>query len=140
MVDQEIEGPLGMGLEVLQLQREGAFEAIDVVPVLDLVEAILRLPLVVVPLPRGGDLRLVGPRMAVDGQERVHGAGDRDQGLLDLARRGEGRDGGLHVRNADARGVVVVLEPGAVHLVGRVELLLPLTGRHLPESIPVDQP
>src|SRR5712692_4577891 len=42
VVDQKIEGPLGMRLEVLELQREGAFEAIDVVPVLDLVEAILR--------------------------------------------------------------------------------------------------
>jgi hypothetical protein len=46
VVDQELERPLGMGLDVLELQREGALEVIDVVPVLDLLEAVLRVPLV----------------------------------------------------------------------------------------------
>jgi hypothetical protein len=37
VVDQEIERPLSMRLEVLELQRKNALEIVDVVPVLDLV-------------------------------------------------------------------------------------------------------
>src|SRR5215472_15817407 len=98
VVDEEIESTLGVRLEVLQL-REGALEVVNVVPVLDLVEAILCLPLVVVPLPGGGDLRLVCPRMATDGEKSVHGARDRHEWLLDLSRRGESGDGGRVIRH-----------------------------------------
>src|SRR6267143_7102774 len=74
-IDQKIERALRVGLDELEL-RELGLVRLDVVAVLDFVEAVRRLAvaLVVIAALRllGGHLARIGAGVMVDGQERIH--------------------------------------------------------------------
>src|SRR5271157_3871103 len=99
VVDQQVECILRVGLNQLQLgewprdlagRKKRACDAsylvrLNVVPVLDLIQTILRFAVIVVAFSRSVNCRLISTRLVLDRQQGIHGASYRDQGLLDLA-------------------------------------------------------
>src|SRR5271157_1612825 len=155
VVDQQVECILGVGLNQLQLgewprelsgRKKRACDAsylvsLNVVPVLDLIQTVLRLALIVVAFSRSINCRLISTRLVLDRQQGVHSAGYRDQGFLDLAGGLNRLHAGVNTRNIFfARDIVIVPESSDIGLIGRIESLLPLTRGHLPEGSPVVQP
>src|SRR5271157_3650154 len=99
VVDQQIECILRVGLNQFQLgewsrelsgRKKRACDAsylvnLNVVPVLDLIQTVLRFAVIVVAFSRSINRRLIGTRLVLDRQQGVHSASYRDQGPLDLA-------------------------------------------------------
>src|SRR5271157_1591716 len=99
VVDQQVECILRVGLNQLQLgewprdvsgRKKRACDAsylvsLNVVPVLDLIQTVLRIALIVVAFSRSINRRLISTCLVLDRQQGVHSASYRDQGLLDLA-------------------------------------------------------
>src|SRR5271165_1569037 len=155
VVDQQVECILRERLNQLQL-REWPRElsgrkkracdpsylvSLNVVPVLDLIQTVLRIALIVVAFSRSINQRLISTRLVLDRQQGVHSAGYRDQGFLDLAGGLNRLHAGVNTRNIFcAIEIVIVPESSDIGLIGRVEPFLPLTRGHLPEGSPVVQP
>src|SRR5467141_2243934 len=152
-VDQLIERALRVRLDELEL-REGVrrrrrslrrrLVRLDVVAVLDLVEAVRGLAIALVVIAALGLLRghlaRIGAGVMVDGQERIHRSRDGDQRAPDLPGGLERLDLPADVAQRAARPVVVRAGAGAVGVVGRVEPFLPLALGHFPEAVRVVGP
>src|SRR5271157_1326914 len=99
VVNQQVECILRVGLNQFQLgewsrelsgRKKRACDAsylvsLNVVPVLDLIQAVLRFAVIVVAFSRSINRRLISTRLVLDRQQGIHGAGYRDKRLLDLA-------------------------------------------------------
>src|SRR5271157_3964394 len=155
VVDQQVECILRVGLNQLQLgewprelsgRKKRACDAsylvsLNVVPVLDLIQTVLRVALIVVAFSRSINCRLISARLVLDRQQGVHSASYRDEGLLDLAGGLNRLYAGVNTRNIFcAIEIVIVPESSDIGLIGRIEPLLPLTRGHLPEGSPVVEP
>jgi hypothetical protein len=91
LLHEEVEGFLRVRHDELEL-RKPVLIRLDVVAVLHFVETVGGIPLPENPpviVERGFHLARICACMVVDRQQRVHRAGDGDQRLLDVARRGE---------------------------------------------------
>src|SRR5271157_2055457 len=161
VVNQQVECILRVGLNQFQLgewsrelsgRKKRACDAsylvsLNVVPVLEFIQTVLRFALIVVALmifvafSRSIHRRLISTRLVLDGQQGVHSASYRDQGFLDLAGGLNRPHAGVNTRNIFcAIEIVIVPESSDIGLIGRIEPLLPLTRGHLPEGSPIVQP
>src|SRR3989441_6822302 len=141
-VDQELKGSVSVGLDELELREVAAALAVplDVVTVLDLV----------VPVQGGApgpdDGVAERPSVALDRQERVHRALQRDQGPRDIAVRRDLADAGREMERLAARCVVIVLRVTAAervelaHGIERIQLADEDARRHVPVVVGVGLP
>src|SRR5271155_2637647 len=138
---QQVKGVLCMRLDQLEM-RKGVLVGLDVVAVLHLVEAVCRgLMLDVIAVGQGGsDGTLIGARVQVDRQQRVHSSGQGDQRFPDIAGRRDRGKLGSDIRGRQPVDVAVGSGARDVSVIGRIEPLLPLAKSDFPEFGPIRGP